>query len=320
MMRILLTGASSFTGTWFATALAEADHDVTCTFQRSDCTAYDDDPGRSARVRRVIERTSPSWSCSFGDDTFMTLLNDHGPWDVVCHHAADVTNYKSAEFDVARAVTNNTMNIQTVLATLKSNGCSKLVLTDSVFAPNEGAGSDGLPAFSPYGLSKGITTNIFSYYAAQFGMSIGQFVIPNPFGPFEEPRFTNYLMKMWYAGETPCIQTPDYVRDNIHVSLLALAYVRFVENLSATPGRSSLHPAGYIESQGAFARRFAENMESRLDIECPVECANQTEFPEPRIRINTDAINAAELSWNESEAWDAIAAFYSEQYAACTNA
>jgi UDP-glucose 4-epimerase len=53
-------------------------------------------------------------------------------------------------------------------------------------------------------------------------------VIPNPFGLYEEPHFTAYLMTTWLASETPRVQTPRYVRDNIHVSLLAKAYAAFV--------------------------------------------------------------------------------------------
>jgi hypothetical protein len=46
-------------------------------------------------------------------------------------------------------------------------------------------------------------------------------VIANPFGPLEEPRFCAYLVKTWAAGQVPEVRTPLYVRDNIHVSLLA---------------------------------------------------------------------------------------------------
>ena len=40
-------------------------------------------------------------------------------------------------------------------------------------------------------------------------------MIPNPFGPYEEPRFMAYLMKTWLKGEVARVQTPRYVRDNI---------------------------------------------------------------------------------------------------------
>jgi hypothetical protein len=36
----------------------------------------------------------------------------------------------------------------------------------------------------------------------------------------------------------------------------------------------------------------------------------QSDFSEPRIRINTDQLNAAALGWDEKAAWDAIADYY----------
>ena len=111
---------------------------------------------------------------------------------------------------------------------MKDRGCGGLVLTGRVFEANEGAGSAPLRAFSPYGLSKGLTAAAAQFYADREGFTFEKFVIPNPFGPYEEPRFTAYLMKTRVAGETAGVQTPRDVRDNIHVSLLAKAYAAFV--------------------------------------------------------------------------------------------
>ena len=76
----------------------------------------------------------------------------------------------------------------------------KVVLTGSVFEQREGAGTEGLRAVSPYGLSKGLTADVFSYFTELLGMKLGKFVIPNPFGPLEEPRFTSYLIHNWFQG------------------------------------------------------------------------------------------------------------------------
>ena len=76
-----------------------------------------------------------------------------------------------------------------------------MLLSGSVFEGGEGAGSQGLPDFSPYGLSKALTAQVFRFDCGRAGLGLGKFVIPNPFGPYEEPRFTAYLMKNWLAGE-----------------------------------------------------------------------------------------------------------------------
>ena len=151
---------------------------------------------------------------------------------------------------------------------------------------------------------------MFRYYCGRAGLSLGKFVIPNPFGPYEEPRYTAYLMKNWLAGGTPSCSSPAYVRDNIHVSLLAKAYARFAGSLPDAPGFTRLNPSGYAESQGAFTLRLAQEMRPRLDLPCAVELKKQTDFPEPRVRINTDIPDADALGWSESAAWDEFAAYY----------
>lgn len=310
-MKILLTGASSFTGYWFARELAAAGHDLVMTLTRKPAD-YDGVRGERVAALQGFGQVVPE--CSFGDARFMSLIGEHGQWDLLCHHAADVTDYKSPDFDVAGALANNTRNARGVLQAMREAGCKKVLLTGSIFEQNEGAGSEGVPAFSPYGLSKGLTSEVFAFYAAELGLRLGKFVIPNPFGPHEEPRFTAYLMRSWSEGKTPAVNTPAYVRDNIHVSLLAKAYVDFAGRLSDAAGFEKLNPSGYIETQGAFAQRFAAAMNSRFQMACEVELKHQTEFAEPRIRVNTDALDAGALDWDEAAAWDELAAYYSQQF------
>ena len=230
-MRILFTGASSFTGYWFVKTLAAAGHEIVATFRASSAYAYD--PVRARRVKELAPlcRQVP---CSFGDQAFLDLIGDGG-WDLLCHHAADVTNYKSPDFNVTAAVENNTRHIAAVLTGLRAGGCTRILLTGSVFESDEGAGESPLRAFSPYGLSKALTAQVFRYYTQVHGLPLGKFVIPNPFGPLEEPRFTAYLVKSWYEGKTPSVETPAYVRDNIHVSLLAAVYAQFAQSLPPRP-------------------------------------------------------------------------------------
>ncbi len=306
-MKILFTGGSSFTGYWFIRELSGAGHEVTATFRRSP-DEYPDGL-RRRRVSLAASLCRPVFGVSFGDDRFLSLV-DEGGWDLLAHHAAEVTNYKSPDFDVVAALRNNTRDLRRVLELLMSGGCRRILLSGSVFESGEGAGSEGLPAFSPYGVSKGLTFEVFRYQCRASGIHLGKFVIPNPFGPLEEPRYTAHLMKTWLAGATPRCATPAYVRDNIHVSLLAKAYAAFAMQLPASTGVSRMNPSGYAETQGAFTRRAAEEMRVRLGTECQVEMAMQREFSEPRVRINTDVLDGAALGWGERAAWDEFARYY----------
>jgi nucleoside-diphosphate-sugar epimerase len=306
-MKILFTGASSFTGLWFVRELAATGHEVTAIF-RHRADEYPD-LVRRQRVALVTKTCRAVYGCQFGDASFVSLVKEAN-WDLLCHHAAAVTDYKSPRFDVIAALQNNTHNLFAVLEALKTAGCPKLVFTGTVFERNEGAGSQGLPDFSPYGFSKALTAQVFQYYCDRAGLSLGKFVIPNPFGPYEEPRFTAYLMKSWLAGAIPACSSPAYVRDNIHVSLLAKVYAQFARDLADAPGFTKINPSGYAESQGAFTLRLAQEMRPRLNRPCTVELKKQTDFPEPRVRINTDFPDLEAVGWNESRAWDDIASYY----------
>jgi UDP-glucose 4-epimerase len=305
-MKILFTGGSSFTGYWFIRELASQGHEIVAVFQR-ELHEYTD--LRRRRVDALAEHCHPVFGHSFGDDRFLELLQEQS-FDLLCCHGAEVTNYNRPEFDLVAAVTRNTYRLPNVLDRLTDAGCNRVVLTGSVFENDEGAGSAELGAFSPYGLSKGFTWQTFRYHAHARSMALGKFVIANPFGPYEERRFTHYLMKCWSEQTTASVNTPNYVRDNIHVSLLAKTYARFVA--SHWDGIFRINPSGYIETQGGFTHRFASQMRQRLNWKCDFVLKNQTEFSEPRVRINTNYCEPDKLNWNEATAWDELAAYYAE--------
>ena len=227
---------------------------------------------------------------------------------------AEVGSYRSPDFDVMGALASNIRSAPAVLDRLQSKACRGVVLTGSLFEAGEGAGSDGVPAVSPYGLSKWLTSESFRYFVAQTSVPMGKFVIPNPFGPYEERRFTAYLMERWFKDETPTVRTPEYVRDNIHVSLLAKAYVRFSERLAGSGERFlKLNPSGYVEARRVPRTALARKVRARTGSGAKLDVAQQREFPEPRVRVNTDRLDSSELRWNERLAWDELTSYYSER-------
>ena len=70
-MRILFTGASSFTGFWFVRELARAGHAVTATF-RQPFEGYEG--VRRERVRLLQDHCEPIVGCSFGSPEFLRLI------------------------------------------------------------------------------------------------------------------------------------------------------------------------------------------------------------------------------------------------------
>lgn len=305
-MKILFTGASSFSGLWFVKELASRRHTITAVFKRP---LEDYDGIRRHRIDLVLPFCNAIFNAPFGHENFMQALNeDH--WDLFCHHAADVTDYRSPNFNVAAALASNTYNLKAILQQLCDRGCRKVLLTGSVFEQNEGTGSDELRAVSPYGLSKGLTYDVFAYYTSIMKMKLGKFVIPNPFGPFEEGRFTNYLAANWLEGKVPAVNSPLYIRDNVPVNLLAKAYVQFAEELEDLPGIEKFYPSYYAESQGEFTARFAHALKPRLNVDCRFDLKEQKDFSEPIERVNYHCLDVKSLKWNEDEFWDETARYY----------
>jgi UDP-glucose 4-epimerase len=305
-MRALLTGASSFSGYWFAAKLNAAGFEVVAPLRGSPSTY---EGVRGERVQRLAAVATLLPDCSFGSPSLLELVSNER-FDVLCHHAARVTDYRSLDFDIVQALAENTNNIRPLLERMRGNGLKAVVFTGSVFEANEGAGNWPMPAFSPYGLSKGLTSEVIRHWCIYLEVPFSKFLIANPFGPFEEPRFCAYLIKTWRAGKLAEVRTPAYLRDNIHVDLLALAYAQFVRRVAETSACEKFGPIGYAETQGAFTERFATEIRSRMGWECGVRLLQQTDFSEPLMRINTHPIDSGALGWSESAAWDAIAEFY----------
>lgn len=309
-MRILLTGGTSFTGVWFAKALVEAGHEVVATTRGAwrEC-----DGVRGARMRELAALADIRELMSFGDEAFMAMVRAES-FDVLCHHAAEVSNYKSLDFDVTGAVAANTRNVASVLEVMKANGLRAVVATGSVFENDNGVGDGSVEAFSPYGLSKGLSYQILRFWTRLIGLRLGKFNIANPFGMLEEPRFCSFLIRTWAKGETARVNTPLYLRDNIFVDRLAAHYANFVAEIVTAPADQSIGPIGFAESQGAFAQRFADAMRNRLGLECKLELGEQTNFDEPMIRLNTDCL-APPPGWSDEAAWDRLADYYRESLA-----
>lgn len=308
-MKILFTGASSFTGFWFVKSLAAAGHEVTCPITRE---LGDYNGIRRQRLDLLMPLCRLIPHAPFGSDNFLKLAGDEA-FDQLCHHAADVTNYKSADFDARAAVQNNTRNLPETLAAMSRRGLKTVVLTGTYFEAEEGAGDKPLRTFSPYSLSKTLTFDAFQTECQKTSLPLGKFVIPNPFGPFEEPRFTAFLMKSWKDGKPVEVKTPDYVRDNIHVDLLAAVYAKFSAKVAtATVPLLKTNPSGYAEKQGEFAQRVAREMKARLGWACELKLAQQEDFSEPLNRTNTEPAAKLMPDWNEIKAWDTFVEFYAK--------
>ena len=301
-MRILLTGASSFSGMWIAEALAAAGHTVVAPTRGGGYT----DVLRKARMDRVAAVAQVVWDAPFGGDAFLDVLKTRGPFDVLALHGAEVGDYKSPTYDLEAAVRANAFNAPAVFEAARDGGASRVVLTGSVFEPGEGKGTLPLVSFSPYGTSKARTEEVMRPQIEAAGLAYSKFVIPNPFGPWEEKRFQRLVMTRWSKGEAVHIDQALYVRDNIPVDLLARAYAA----TAAGEFGAYCAPSCYAEPVGAFFQRMAREVRARTDWACPLTLAETQTFVEPWDRTNRTALDTAALGWSEAAFWDAYVDHY----------
>jgi UDP-glucose 4-epimerase len=309
-LRILFTGSSSATGFWAIQALAAAGHTIVATFNRSP-EFYD--PIRASRAELLSLWADCIYGCPFGSDAFEDVIKTHGPFDVLCHHGAEVSGYRSPDFDAVAAISSGCMGHRQILRILASRGCTAIVTSGSVVEPWEGASSGTEEPTSPFALAKAFTADLFRYHGVREGMHVGHYVIANPYGAYEDPtRFGSYLVRTWLADGVPVVKTPLYVRDNIPLDLHGLDYADFVNSLPTTSGHSKRNPSFQVETNFNFAQRLASNLSPRIGRTCIVEASEQSSFDEPLVCINTERLDTTDLGWNETESWDRTAEVYLE--------
>jgi len=299
-MNILFTGASSFTGMHFVKSLVAQRHNLICIFTQSK----DSYTGiRRARIQEILPKIRPIWNTRFGDATFLTVLNNHRI-DTYTHHMAWTKGYNTTTYDKDRAIQNNTHQLSAVLQSLERNGCRQVLLTGSVFEGKDVDCRQGTAPFEAHGEAKKETT--MRFLTAQTSIPIRRFIIPNPFGTFDQQRFVEYLHLSWLNNRTPHLLYPDNIRDNIPIPLLQNAYLRFVHNRDLV-----LAPSGFIESNASFAHRIAKVFAKHFGYSTPLHIDTNKDDNQPLWLSNTDTETS---SWDEELFWRTLCHHYEQRF------
>lgn len=287
--RILITGATSFTGAHIARALGDAGFQVVATLTRR--LVHYSDP--LIQKRREYSQIS-EWieEAPFGSARMIEAIRSIQP-HIFVNHGADIKGYRQPDFDYLGSVAASLTGLRPVVEALASSGCQRWIHTGSIFEPDEGeAGLQPTPsaeAMSIYGVSKSMVWQPVRFFAVKSGLKVSKIIIPNPVGPFENPdRMIPFFVKTWKSGGVPTLKTPQLIRDNIPASWLARTYVD--EAQWGDSGRDSVRirrPSGYALSNEAFLQLFVKNFEHLMDHGLPFEIAPQI-VDEPLKRINTE--------------------------------
>ncbi|MDB5466904.1 MAG: hypothetical protein JWQ46_1666 [Phenylobacterium sp.] len=303
MAAILLTGASSFTGLWIAEALSAQGHEVVAPLRR----ARDDYAGlRGLRVDRLEQAAELVFDAPLGSPAFLRLVEGRA-WDLLAHHAADIPNYRSPDYDPVAGLVRNIEGAAESIKAFVTAGGRAMLATGTVFETGEGGDPEALAA-TPYGLSKALTNETLRHLAGWAGLGFGRLVIPAPFGPWEERGLAFSLFQAWVEGRPGEVRTPAYVRDHLAAPLLGEAYAEAAAGLLSGQDGLVARPSGMVAPVGEFARKLAQEVRARTSLDCGLVEHPQTAFPEPRERFNSRPrtfVGAAEAVF-----WDRYVAFY----------
>lgn len=304
-MRALLTGASSFTGTWFASALAERGFAVTALHRRP-LEAYP--PLARRRLARLDGIARLVRLPGLASAEAQALL-ERERFDLLCLHGAEVGDHRSPTFDVAGALARTTAGLGPLLDRFAARGGRAVLVTGSIFEADEGRGPPPLRAFNPYGLAKTLIWQTIRFEVERRGLVLGKLVIAHPLGPFDKPGLVGELLAAWCRGETAAIRRPRLVRDFVAVDALARAYAEAARRLLGEGGPVHLVPSLWPESVAAFVGRLAAAIGRRTGLACAVRLAEPSEpSEEPPIRIGSDPLRALVPDWDEERFWDGLAA------------
>lgn len=303
-MRALLTGASSFTGTWIATALAAAGFASTAIHRRP-LEAYP--PLARRRLERLRGRVELVETPSLASPAATLLVEALRP-DLLVLHGAEVGDHRASDFDVTGAVQRTCAGLGELLDRFLAGGGRAVLVTGSIFEADEGRGSPPLRAFNPYGLAKTLIWHTIRFEVERRGLALGKVTIAHPVGPLDKPGLVRDLLEAWQRGSPALLRRPDLVRDFVPVDALARAYAQAARRLVETGGPVHLVPSHWPESVAAFAERLARALRPRLGRPCTIVRADPP-WPsdEPPARVGLDPLATLIPDWDEAAFWDALA-------------
>jgi nucleoside-diphosphate-sugar epimerase len=254
-MKVLLTGATSFTGCHIARALLDSGAQVYATLTKSKAHYQDD----SLIQKRLQHAKGAEWisECAFGSDTMFSLVKMR-QIDIFINHGASIKGYRSPDFNFEESAIKGLHNAAKLMACLKENGCKGLIHSGTVFEANQ-----NLPAMSPYGLAKGKVWEGLKTECKNAKLSLSKIVIANPIGPFEnDDRLIPVFARMWREGKTPSLTTPGQSWDNVPAPWLAAVYLDEAKRLMDSPAGllRERRPSGFTISNEELVGRIAKEL------------------------------------------------------------
>jgi UDP-glucose 4-epimerase len=305
---VVLTGISSFTGAWFAHELVSRGARVVGVLTRP---RRDYEELQAKRLAWLGDEVEFIDGAPVGSEILEESLRRLERIDVVGWHHAVVGDYRSPDFPVGHAIDSGLVGVPRLAAIAAERGCRAAVVTHSVFESGQGIPPDGR-AIGLYGVAKRAVSEGLTVQMDAVGIACSHFTICNPVGPLENARLTGYLVRHWLTGGIPELKAPHWIRDNIPIDLLALAYSDALEGAIEGQAEATV-PSWRPMTNLEWAQLVSSEFGDRLGVPTPLAIAANLDDSEPTLRAGVDAIREPE-TWSEAAFWDSYANFYAAMH------
>ena len=263
--------------------------------------------GRSAWQRSAMSRKS--WTRAASATPGFLDLASAGEWDLLCHHAARVGDYRSPDFDVAGAVADNTRAL-VGSAARHARRLSGVVLTGSVFEQDEGAGNTPLQRF----LALRPVEGAHRRRSCAIGARASACRSASSSSPTRSaPRGAALLRLPGRAAGRPA-RRPRCARRTTCATTSMSICSRAVMPPSPPQSPAGPHSHGTIRAAMSSSRAFSRSVSRARSRAAPawnVPCcsAGRPSSANPR-RASTPSPPLPSSSWDEAAAWDAVVDHY----------
>lgn len=281
--RVVVSGISSFTGLWVATALAGEGYDVVGFCTRPNLESYDG----LARIRldQVLKAgVTLEFGISSDDGTMSRWFSRQSSTYFVYHHHF-MTNFRSPQYDLERARQVGINALPELVEALKQCGVKGVIYSSTYF-------DQASKEVSPYGYSKREVWNKLESLCKDANIPVSKVVIANPIGPFEnEDRVIPQMILASLERKPFEMRSPSGFSYPIPVTELAESYTRAMAELSKGVARVFSPSLGPMSNRELAQTALQELIERRLEIRpCELrfgsEVAPKFEFTEANVSCN----------------------------------